>query len=60
VPWPRQTPLPVVVLKRPEPSAHDPPDCTTTRTAPVGATRPCTVTGVSPALPTIPFLMATG
>jgi hypothetical protein len=45
---------------RPELLAHEPPAWTVTLTAPVGATRPCIVAGVSPALPTIPLLMATG
>ena len=56
----RSTPLPPVVLRWPEPVAHEPPDCTVTLTAPVGATRPDTEAGLSPALVTIPLEIATG
>ncbi len=44
----------------PEPLAHEPPDCIVTLTVPAGVTRPDTAAGVSPALVTMPLLMATG
>lgn len=60
MPWPLQIPLPLVAPRWPEPLAHEPPDCTITLTAPVGATRPWTAAGVPPALLTMPFVIATG
>src|SRR5437868_6996982 len=42
--WPRQTPPPRLLVRRPDPSAHWPPDCTLTLTAPFCVTRPCIVT----------------
>src|SRR5204863_211172 len=60
VPWPLQIPLPLVAPRRPEPLAHEPPDCTVTLTAPLGPTRPWTAAGTSPALLTMPFVIATG
>src|SRR6516165_10404294 len=59
-PCPRQTPLPPVMLRWPEPLAHEPPDCTVTLTAPLEATRPDTEAGLPPPLVTIPLVIATG